>query len=134
MFWRVRSCAIIAVLVLPAGCSRQGTRTQDFTPATDKARKALEAALEHWKGGNPPGTVPGTSPQVEVVDSNWRSGQKIASYEILGEEPGTEPPMFKVRLTPVSGAPQEVRYAVFGIDPLHVYREVDYKSLSGAGK
>lgn len=134
MFWRLQSYVLLGSLVLLAGCSRQGTRTQDFIPPSDKAKKALAAALDHWQAGNPPGTVPGTSPKVEAVDSKWRSGQKLKSYEILDEESGSEPRFFKVRLTPASGAPQEVRYAVFGIDPLHVYREQDYNSLSGMGK
>jgi hypothetical protein len=134
VFCRIRSIAFIAGLVLLTGCSRQGTRNQDFAPASDKAKKALEAALNHWQAGNPPGTVPGTSPHVEVVDFKWKNGQKLTSFEILDEEPGSEPRFFKVRLTPAQGPPQEVRYAVMGIDPLWVYREDDYKKLSGMGK
>jgi hypothetical protein len=125
---------VIGVLVILTACSRQGTKTQDFIPPSDKARQALEAALNHWQGGNPPGQVPGTSPLVEVEDTKWKAGQKLKSYEILGEESGTEPRFFKVRLTPPQGAAVEVRYAVFGIDPLHVYREEDYQKLSGTGK
>jgi len=121
-------------LATVGGCSRHGTKTQDFTPPADKARQALESALNHWQNGNPHGAVPGTSPSVEVMDVKWRGGQKLKSYEILGEEPGTEPRFFKVRLTPAQGPPVEVRYAVVGIDPLWVYREEDYKSLSGMGK
>jgi hypothetical protein len=125
---------LVGVLVLLTACSRQGTRTQDFNPSSDKARQALEAALDSWQSGNPHGKVPGTSPAVEAMDVKWRSGQKLKSYEILGEESGTEPRFFKVRLTPAQGPPVEVRYAVVGIDPLWVYREEDYKSLAGTGK
>jgi hypothetical protein len=116
------------------GCSREGKKTEDFIPPADKARQALEAALNHWKSGQQPGKVPNTTPTVEVLDSKWKGGQKLKDYEILGEEPGAEPRFFKVRLTLATGAPQEVRYAVVGIDPLWVYREEDYKSLSGVGK
>ena len=122
------------MLVLLTACSREGTRTQDFIPPTEKARQALEAALNHWQGGHPPGKVPGTNPPIEVQDFKWKAGQKLKSYEIVGEESGTEPRFFKVRLTPAEGAPIEVKYAVFGIDPLHVYREEDYQKLSGMGK
>jgi hypothetical protein len=129
---------VLAVLIggpaLLLGCSKKGTRTEDFTPPAEKARGALEAALNHWQAGNLPGTVPGTSPAIEIVDSKWKAGQKLKSYEIVSEELGTETRFFKVRLTLASGAPQEVRYAVLGIDPLWVYREEDYKQLSGAGK
>ena len=134
MFWSVRLLVPICGLILLAGCSRQGTRNQDFNPPSDKARKALESALEHWQAGNPPGTVPGTSPKVEVMDSIWKGGQKLTSFEILEEEAGSEPRFFKVRLTLAKGPPQEARYAVMGIDPLWVYREEDYKKLSGMGK
>jgi hypothetical protein len=131
----VKSLQFLAgALILLSACSRQGTKTEDFIPPADKARQALEAALNHWQGGNAPGKVPGTTPAVEVQDSRWQAGQKLKSYEILGEETGTEPRFFKVRLTPAQGAPVETRYAVFGIDPLHVFREEDYQKLSGMGK
>jgi hypothetical protein len=124
----------IGVLVILTACSRQGTKTQDFIPPSDKARQALQAALDHWQAGHPPGRIPGTSPPVEVQDAKWKAGQKLKSYEILGEESGTEPRFFKVRLTPPQGDAVEERYVVFGIDPLHVCREEDYKKLSGMGK
>ena len=117
-----------------AGCSRPGQKTEDFTPPSDKARQALESALTHWKSGQQPGKVPNTSPTVEVTDSKWKGGQKLKEYEILAEEPGTDPRFFKVRLTPPTGPAQEVRYAVVGIDPLLVFREEDFKALSGTGK
>jgi hypothetical protein len=127
-------CLLACGLAL-ASCSKPGQKVEDFTPPPDKARKALEAALDHWQSGHPPGTVAGTSnPTVDVVDSRWQGGQRLKSYEILGEEAGTEPRFFKVRLTPTKGPPQEVRYAVFGIDPLQVYREEDFQKLSGTGK
>jgi hypothetical protein len=132
---RLVTVALLAAWSLAlAGCSREGRRAEDFTPPADKARQALEAALNRWKGGQPPGRVSGTSPAVEVVDSRWKSGQKLKDFEIIGEEPGGEPRFFKVRLTPPTGPAQEVRYAVIGIDPLWVYREEDFKALSGMGK
>ena len=135
MIPRLRGLALLAcVLGFAIGCSRQGKRSEDFTPPADNARKALESALNYWQSGNPPGTIPSTTPTVEVVDSKWQSGQKLKSYEILSEESGGEQRFFKVRLIPVQGQPQEVRYAVVGINPLWVYREDDYKKLSGMGK
>ena len=129
----MRVLTLTVGLLLLAGCS-PGGKVEDFTPPTDNARKALEAALNHWKVGNPPGTVPGTSPTVEVLDSKWKAGQKITDYEILGEDAaGLGPRTFNVRLRPAKGAPQEVRYVVVGIDPLWVYRDEDYKKMSGTG-
>jgi hypothetical protein len=133
-----RFCSIPLLALLLLGCSKTGKRTEDFTPSTDNARQALEAALNHWKAGNPPGSVPGTTPQVEAVDAKWRAAPKqLQAFEIIGEEPrGAEsaPRYFKVKLTMTSGTPQEVRYVVVGIDPLWVYREQDFDALSGVGK
>jgi hypothetical protein len=124
------------VVLLLAGCSK-GRKLEDFTPPSDKARQALEAALNHWKAGNPPGSIPGTSPAVEAVDAKWKAAPKdLQTFEILAEEPAADaaPRYFKVRLTPAKGVPQEVRYVVVGIDPLWVYREQDFNALSGTGK
>ena len=129
----MRPLALTGALLLLAGCA-PGGKVEDFTPPADNARKALVAALDHWKAGNKPGTVPGTSPAVEVLDSKWKAGQQITAFEVLGEDAaGPGPRTFKVRLTPTQGAPLEVRYVVVGIDPLWVYRDEDYKKVSGAG-
>lgn len=125
-----------ALLIAAAvGCSA-GNKAEDFTPPTANARKALEAALTHWQGGGQPGAVPNTSPVVEVTDSKWKSGQKLKSFEITGDEPpaGVGPRFFTVKLIPPTGATVETKYAVLGIDPLLVYRDEDYQKLSGMGK
>jgi hypothetical protein len=135
VLFRLALCALLACgMSVLVGCSREGRKVEDFTPPADTARQALEAALNHWKSGQPPGKVPNTSPAVEVTDSKWKGGQKLKGFEILGEEPGTDPRFFKVRLTPPTGPAQEVKYAVVGIDPLLVFREEDFKALSGMGK
>ncbi|MBX9584204.1 MAG: hypothetical protein K2X87_28225 [Gemmataceae bacterium] len=123
----------LALAAVLAGCSRGG-RVEDFTPPADNARKALDAALAHWQAGNPPGAVPGTTPAVEVLDGRWGAGQKLKEYEVLREEPaeGTAR-TFAVRLTTDKGT-QEVKYMVLGIDPLWVYRDEEFRKLSGAGK
>lgn len=129
----MRLLALSGWLLFLVGCS-PGGKVEDFTPPADNARKALEAALNHWQAGNKPGTVPGTSPTVEVVDAKWKAGQKITAYEILGEDStGPGPRTFKVRVTLALGPPLEVRYVVVGIDPLWVYRDEDFKKASGAG-
>lgn len=129
----MRVLTLMVGTLLLAGCS-PGGKVEDFTPPADNARKALEAALGHWKSGNKPGTIPGITPVVEVLDSKWKAGQKITGYEVLGEDPaGPGPRTFKVRLTPAQGAPVEVKYIVVGIDPLWVYRDEDFRKLSGSG-
>ena len=124
--------------ILLVGCSKSGKSVSDFMPSTDNGRNALEAALNYWKAGNPPGTVPGTTPPVEVVDAKWKAAPKqLKEFEITGED---APPAdstsryFKVRLTMKSGTKQDVRYVVVGIDPLWVYGEKDFEALSGGMK
>jgi len=125
-------------LLLSAGCSRSRNNVADYTPSSEKAKQALETALNHWKDGNASGAVPGTTPVVQAVDTKWKAGQKLQGFEILGEDApstdGAAPRFFKVRLTPTSGPPLEARYVVVGIDPLWVYREEDYKAMSGMAK
>lgn len=133
-----RSCAsLLAVgLLWATGCGGQGRKVEDFTPPADNAKKALEAALEHWKAGKPPGSIPGQTPAVEVVDSAWKGGQKLKAYEIVAEEPPPNnqgPRTFTVKLTLAQGPPVETRYMVLGIDPLLVYRDRDFAKLSGSG-
>jgi hypothetical protein len=125
----------LTVVLAAVGCSKGG-KVEDFTPPADNARKALEAALNHWKAGQKPGAVPGTTPTVQAVDSKWEGGQKLSAFDILGEDSasGAGPRVFKVRLTTSQGAPVETKYFVYGIDPVWVSRDEDYQTLSGAGK
>ena len=131
----MRYVAMVFVIVVAVGCTGGG-KVEDFTPPPANARKALEAALTHWQGGGQPGAVPNTTPVVEVTDSKWKSGQKLKSFEITGDEPptGPGPRFFAVKLTPPTGAVVETRYAVLGIDPLLVYRDEDYQKMSGIGR
>lgn len=127
---------LAAGLLWLAGCGGGGGNVTDFTPPADRARAALTAALDHWKAGKPPGTVPGTAPVVEVTDTPWKNGQKLKGYEIVSETPpadGQGPRTFTVRLTLEKGPPVETQYMVLGIDPLLVYRKEDFAKLSGSG-
>jgi hypothetical protein len=100
------------------------------TPSSLTARGALESSLTAWKDGKKPGAIEGATPPIQVVDSTWQAGAKLASFEILREEPGEPEKRFTVRL--VSGTPPvalETRYMVVGTDPIGVYREDDYKRM-----
>jgi hypothetical protein len=126
--------AAIAV-VAATGCTRKSSA--DFTPSSGNARTALESALKSWQEGQSPGVVAGTAkPVVRVEDSEWTSGKKLSAYEIVGDEApvGLGPRVFTVRITTADDQKRDVKYMVVGIDPLLIYRDVDYDKLSGMSK
>lgn len=126
----MRRVAFGALLLSLAGCGGGGTGK--FVPASATARSALETALNAWQKGDKPGQVAAGPPVIQVLDAKWGSGQKLAKYEILSEEPGDGPRWFTVKLT-LQQPPgeQTVKYVVLGNDPIWVQREEDYKKLSG---
>jgi hypothetical protein len=118
------------VLCALSGCSRLRNE-YDILPNTDKARDALDKALAAWKAGQKVGTIQVDSQKIEVLERVWQSGKKLAAYEIVKAEDKPGPRWFTVKLTLQGSAPQQVNYAVLGIDPLWVYREEDYNQMCG---
>jgi hypothetical protein len=116
------------------GCNRADRTELDILPSEDKARAALETALTAWKNGEKMGNIKGDSCSIEVGDRVWMAGKKLAAFEILGAEDKPGPRWFSVNLTLKGAQPQQVRYAVLGIDPLWVYREEDFNQACGMGK
>jgi hypothetical protein len=116
--------------LLLAGCGGS-TGYERFIPAEDRARQALEAALEAWQSGEPHGPVAGTVPPVEFVDSHHKPGQRLRAYSILGMAPGDGPRVFTVKLTLANpGEEVRARYVVMGLDPLWVIRNEDFEMLA----
>lgn len=116
--------ALLLTLLLGCGNSRSYDR---YIPAPETARKTLQAALTAWQNGQPPGKVESVSPPGQVVDRHRRPGQRLRSYEILGEVPGSGPRCFAVRLLLDNPREeQKVRYFILGVDPLWVIRQEDY--------
>jgi hypothetical protein len=115
------------------GCG-SGRDDLDVLPSEDKARAALEKALTAWQSGEKPGKLQGDSHAIEVVDKVWQDGGKLTSFEIVAPVDKPGPRWFSVRLT-LKGArgPQQVSYAVLGLDPVWVYREEDYNKACGMG-
>jgi hypothetical protein len=116
------SCSLL--LLAAGGCGNGG----GSPPSDEVARTALEASLKAWRDGGKPGPVAGTDPPVQVLDTPWGQGDRLASYEILGEETGTAEKRFDVRL--VLSKPervQEVKYYVIGRGPVMVFRDEDYQ-------
>ena len=113
------------LLMIGGGC---GNRATASLPSDEVARTALESALKAWRDGGKPGALAGTDPPVQVLDTPWGLGDRLKSYEILGEEAGTAERQFSVRL--VLSKPekvQEVKYYVIGQGPVMVFRDEDYQ-------
>jgi hypothetical protein len=125
----IRVCLLVGLLAT-AGCGSGGN--ERYIPPEQTSRQALETALTAWQNGKPPGPVADGKPAIQAVDSKWQAGQKLGKWEIVGEEAGSGPTFFSVRLT-LKGSPKQqvVRYVVVGRDPLWVYREDDYKTGAG---
>jgi hypothetical protein len=112
------------LLLLAAGGCSHGVAS---SPSKEVARASLEAALKAWRDGGKPGTVAGADPPVQVLDTPWAQGDRLASYEIIGEEAGAAEKQFTVRLTLAKPERvQEVKYHVLGQGPVMVFRDEDY--------
>jgi hypothetical protein len=124
----IRAAFLLGSTLLPLTAGGCGNGSAS-APAGDVARAALDAALKSWRDGGKPGTVAGVDPPVQVLDTPWAQGDRLASYEILGEEAGAAAEkQFTVRL--VLAKPertQEVTYHVLGSGPVMVFRDEDYR-------
>jgi hypothetical protein len=121
----------VVVVLSCAGCGKTDDADR-YSPPEDKARAALEAALNSWKEGRTPGRIDGDSLAVEAVDSRWSEGLELADFQILGVEPAEGAKCFLVELQlKENGERQSVRYFVVGRDPIWVYREEDYNRPDG---
>jgi hypothetical protein len=121
--WVAAALYGVAMLVA-AGCS--GRSEKDFMLAEDRARPALEQALNAWQNGKS-AQITDASPGVVVADSRWKNGAKLARYEILKSEQEGAYTWFTVKLTLLApSAEKTVRYVVVGIDPLWVYSEEEF--------
>jgi hypothetical protein len=122
----------ICVALYLAACLGCGGRTaESYVPANDVARAGLERALQSWHAGGAAGRIEppaGGQAALQAVDTDWSSGRKLASFEILSELPREDGPRkFSVRLTLVGAAvPMEVTYFVVGQDPVWIFRDRDY--------
>ncbi len=127
--WRVCRLAILtgSSLLLLLGAGGCGTGSSDGLPSDDVARRSLEAALTSWRDGGKPGPVPGVQPPTEVHDTPWSLGDRLSSYEIVGEDKSAAQLKFSVRLSLAKpDRVQEVQYYVLGRDPVMVFRDEDY--------
>lgn len=121
---------VAGILLFIAGCTDKSTNR--FVTPSGSAKQALETALNAWKAGRPAGAIDGT-PQIEAYDRRWQAGDKLAGFEITGEDVNAEGHRrFNVKLTMRQPAGVvETKYVVLGENPISVHREEDYLKLSG---
>jgi hypothetical protein len=121
---------MLVVVGLAAGCKDE---VKNYTPSETNARQALETALTQWRDGQAkPAPFPLGKVTVQVADQNWEAGQKLQGFEIVGDDAAASGPRtFTVKLKTAKGE-QTTKYYVFGIDPLQIYSEPDYKKLTGS--
>jgi|HubBroStandDraft_4_1064222.scaffolds.fasta_scaffold434633_1 hypothetical protein len=134
MFRVSRPAVLLIATSLLAGCNAASS-TARYVPTEKSAREALETALDNWKSGKPPGDITDRKPPISISDSVWKSGKKLASYEITTEETNAEGHhRFTVKLTMNPTGAIDTHYVVFGDSPIWVCSEEDYAKLSGKGK
>jgi hypothetical protein len=108
------------------GCGSNGS-SSGLLPSDEAGRTAVESALKAWRDGGKPGKLAGTEPPIEVHDTHWAMGERLTSYEILGEDSTAAEKRFSVRLSLSKPAGvQEVQYYVLGKGPILVFRDDDY--------
>jgi hypothetical protein len=129
-FWLIPMVCWGIPAVMVCGCG--GKSESDYVPSDETVQHALQSALIAWQNGKSPGILEGTSPPVQVVDAQWQSGEKLKSFEILGEDEAEGAPRwFAVKLILDSGKEQNVHYVVVGQKSVVVFRDEDYNRTTG---
>ena len=124
------SALLLAICLSLEGCGPVD-RSSQFIPSPKIAESAVKTGMEAWLHGDPDGPVAGTKPVIIVMDKHRKPGQVLTSYQILGEVPGNAQRCFAVRAQLADPEKEErLRYLVFGIDPLWVFRQEDYDLMS----
>ena len=114
------------------GCSVASEKK--YIPEASLARKALEAALQHWKSGAKHETINDFAVPINVFDARWQNGKKLESFVIHDEEKSQGPKVFVVKMKlDEDKEEKDVKYLIVGKSPLLIFREQDYQKASGTG-
>jgi hypothetical protein len=123
----------IALVVSVLGCERHdgGAATPAFVPGWNEARQSLESSLSAWRDESSPSPTPIVARGVQFADKTRKPGQRLLSFQILGQSEIENARQFTVRLN-LEGedSPQLVKYNVLGRDPVWVFRLDDYEMLA----
>lgn len=122
--WRLVAWMLLTTCF--AGCGGGNTHAK-YVPSPTAARDALQTALDTWKSGAGLNPIPTSTVVINVYDARWRDRIRLQSFEILEEVPNSEHPEFKVRMQLKDHPEETISYHVIGLDPLHVFRDEDYK-------
>ncbi|HEX5445485.1 MAG TPA: hypothetical protein VFW87_16785 [Pirellulales bacterium] len=131
----LRSAGVVLCCLglMSLGCGQRSIH--EYVPNDAAARAALTTALDAWKSGKAPDKIGASGPAVQAQDTQWRDGQKLVDYEIVGPAPAVaEDPnrRYTVKLTLAGAAePRETIYIVVGKDPVFVFSQTSYQQLSG---
>lgn len=117
------------MLVVVHGCGRD--TTAQYIPDSTVAKDALQTALATWKSGTAHGVIETHKPAINLFDMRWQAGQKLESFEIVEPVSGREHPTFNVKIKLEKQPEQSNTYLVVGIDPLLIFRDVDYQKTTG---
>jgi hypothetical protein len=80
---RVLAAALAGLAALPmAGCSGS-SRAHPVDPP--RAIEALKTALDHWKAGQPPGSLASSSTPMTVQDFDWAGGARLVDYQVVDD-------------------------------------------------
>jgi hypothetical protein len=137
---RVAWIAVLVVIgVVGCGGSAPTSPFERYVPAPEQARRAVDAVLSAWRDTADPQPGLVTAPGTRFVDHQRKPGQRLKSFEILGVRKVENALQIAVALTldppaegqePADAAPSLVRYNVYGVDPVWVFRLEDYEMIS----
>jgi hypothetical protein len=124
---RRRLTLVLLALAATSGCGGGAASL----PSGSEARNALQTALDAWKDGKPASALVEGKPPVQAVDHDWVAGKGLDAYVIGDEQSGDGNKTFTVSITlKGSSAPSDVRYMIFGRDPIRVYRDDDFTRMT----
>jgi hypothetical protein len=123
------ACALL-VASCALGCDGPNEAGR-FVPPEDVAQDALAAVLTAWQRGDAASLALDDKTAIQAVDQHRRPGQTLEAFEIVGEVAGDGGRWFEVELRlDDPPATEQVRYVVVGVNPLWVFRQIDYELLS----
>lgn len=125
-------CLAVAVLAGSCGKAERPSRGVGL-PQASTARQAVAQALHAWQEAPDIERTTTTTRPLMFVEQQQPPGQRLLSYELMGETPGYEEEGYRRFLVRLSLADPEASvlatYYVFGTHPIWVYRAEDFEMI-----